>query len=660
MRQDAQMEERDSGGFARIVETLLLTLSVTGLWYYCYYLLAPWIWRQNMPFRPEDIAPWILSATNEHDGIEIYALYIMIFLNIVSALSLSGLIGCLAGRQSRRIILALSALFSIAYCAKVGFIPPMNSQSDYPLSTTVWESLLIMIVTFLLTGLLYYLYRRSSRWGLAMASLLLAPVCFIATSEISWADYSYIFAPALRLLNGAAISDIYFQYDLLPSLLAAAWMKLGLDLNDFRILGQAGYYFAILGVFILSGKLFQKKSLCVLLLTALVLGRIYASPYDATIVLQVTPLRLDLWLPLLLVVYRWGPYHWSAGLVCGLLIILLKNFGIIYSAAYIQLLLTLWGVGYWDEKNRGSLLRSLVEHGKRCAVPAVILACCSITSYFLFRNAEFGNYAGYYQKIGIGFIQIARNSFYWYVPAIFSTVLILLLRLRAMVSSTYLNTGLLLTFCAIGNSIYFFGRSHEHNILNIAIVLLFLFFFMLDLVSRSMDVANGSDTPPSLVKKFGANCVAVAVIAVIIVSYSENILFRKGLEQLINARKGKLNYPTQYSEEVKNDIPENLQDYINKLRTATGNSPKVYFIKDADFIFYYYGGYAPVGYCNPFHTWIFNKDLKRFLQGLLDNGYYLVCSPKLKYVLANLQYNSDTVVDDTVVVSKSIRLVPKP
>ncbi len=67
-------QERDPGGGLGVLETSLLALATTGIWYYCYYLLAPWIWHQNIPFRPEDITPWVRTSTNEHDGVEIYAL----------------------------------------------------------------------------------------------------------------------------------------------------------------------------------------------------------------------------------------------------------------------------------------------------------------------------------------------------------------------------------------------------------------------------------------------------------------------------------------------------------------------------------------------------------------------------------------------------------
>src|SRR6185369_9447731 len=196
-------------------------------------------------------------------------------------------------------------------------------------------------------------------------------------------------------------------------------------------------------------------------------------------------------------------------LVCGLLLFLLKNFGIIYSAAYIQLLLTICAIDYVDGEKRAPLLSILATYGKRSAMPVLIIAVAAIASHFLFRNTEYGNYAGYYQKIGIGFMQIARDSIYWYVPALFSMAAILLFRLRKSVSSTYLNTGFLLVYCAIGNSIYFFGRSHDHNILNLAIVLLFLFFFLLDLITRSLDECAESRTVSSFLQQYGAAGVAV-------------------------------------------------------------------------------------------------------------------------------------------------------
>ena len=67
-----------------------------------------------------------------------------------------------------------------------------------------------------------------------------------------------------------------------------------------------------------------------------------------------------------------------------------------------------------------------------------------------------------------------------------------------------------------------------------------------------------------------------------------------------------------------------VYDYSN-IKEITNNSAKVYFLGNNDFILTYYGGYQPIGYFNPYASWVFKKDLFLFLQKLLNDGYYLVC-----------------------------------
>ena len=641
-RAGAANSTRTGRDFA-LLETLLLALGLSGLWYFVYYLSAPWIWSQNLPFNSADLTPWIRSALAK-DGIEIYALYILMFVNITSALVLSGVIVQRARKSARRAIVAVSLLASIIFCATVGFTLPINTLKETSLSMIILESLLITLAVFPLVALLYFLERRSPRWGMALAAMLIAPTCFIATSHISWLDYSYIFAPALRISQGNALSDIYFQYDLMLSLLAEVWMKLGLALDTFQVLGQCAYFLALLGIFLLSRKLFLKKELSVLLLAALLLARIYAGADDPIRAFQATPLRLDLWLPLLVLAYYLGPYHWSLGVYCGLLVLIHKNFGIIYSLAYLQLLLTLGLVGYLNSRKTGSSLGGLIDHGRRCLLPLILIIVSWVANHALFRNAAFANFADFYQKIGIGFLKIDPTSFYWYVPPILSSAIILLVRLRNHVSPAYLVSGFLLVYCAIGNSVYFFGRSAETNILNISLVLLFLFFFLLDLISRTLNEDDYSGTALSHLRSYGPLYIGALCILTLIVSYS-HLIFTKAAIQIENAKTVELIYPVEQD--------KNFQGYMNRIRQVTGNSSKVYFIDDYDFTFYYYGGYTQVGYCNPFRTWIFTKDLNRFLQGLLDSGYYLVCNGNLKGVLNDLHYSHTIPVGENIVVNKT-------
>lgn len=638
-------------GIREISAAIVLSLTIAGMCHYCYFLLAPWIWNQNIPFKPEDLTPLVLEAAEEHDGVEIYALYTMVFISSFTALFSYHVVGNIPVKYARRTVLALCAIVSCGYCLAIGFTPPMNNVSVLSLMTIAQKSLPLILIGAVFLALMFFLQQRLPRSVPLIAAVLLAPVCFIATAPISRFDYSFIFSPALRLLNGAAIRDIYFQYDLLPSLLAAVWMKLGFDLNRFQILGQTAYYGVIFYVFMFSRRLFQRKELSIVLLSALVLIRIYASPWDVVYCFQVTPLRLDLWLPLLAVVYRRGPYHWSAGLVCGLLILLLKNFGIIYSLAYIQLLITMSALSLFDNENGTPFLSTLAGCGKKCVRPvAIILGACALSVIFS-NNAEFPNYSGYYQKLGIGFIQISSTSFYWYIPAMISIVFILLFRLRSLVSYRYFICGLLLTFCAIGNSIYFFGRSHEHNILNISIVLMFLFFFMLDLISRFLQKDSSDNRFFSMLQRHVDVCIATVIVLAVIAYYAGTIS-AKGSQQIARISKGQMIFPLDVNE-------KDFRPFLSRVRRVTGDSSKVYFVGGPDFEFYYYGGYAPVGYCNPFSTWIFTKELTRFLQGLLDSGYYLVCDGTMKHLLPRLQFSNATAIGTQVVITKLPGQVPR-
>ena len=57
------------------------------------------------------------------------------------------------------------------------------------------------------------------------------------------------------------------------------------------------------------------------------------------------------------------------------------------------------------------------------------------------------------------------------------------------------------------------------------------------------------------------------------------------------------------------------------LKIITKGSDKVYFLDyDRDFLYYYYGGYKPQGYYSPCAGWIFSKDLKQFVQNLIQQN----------------------------------------
>lgn len=598
-----------------LLEMTVLATAVAGLLYFGYFQLAPWIWSQNLTIDPADIPPWYLAELEERDGIELYALYALMFINLLSAYALTLGLQRLPGK-SDRYLLVLALVVACAFIGSIGFHPPLNTFASRAPSEIFAQSLTVSLVILPIIGLLYHLQQRSTYWALSVAGLFLIPVCFISTAPIEWYDYAYILAPALRLLHGARISEIYFQYDLLLSLIGLAWMKLRLDLNSFQVVGQCSYYLFLLGVFAFSRQWFLDKRLPVFLLIAAVLVRIYAGPAEAVHSFQVTPLRLDLWLILLTLVYLKGPHHWSAGLFCGLMLILHNDFGIIYSAAYIQLLVTLRIINRITIPGQvirmiSTNLNTFIKENYR---NLTLILGCALAHYLMFRNANAPNDFNYV-RIGFDFIRITSNSFYWYMVVVSGLSFVLLMRWRSMVSSRYLAAGFSLIYLVIGNSLYFFGRSHENNIINISIILLLLFFMLIDISGRLVGGSSDGSTKPFMNRNL-AIVASLIFVTSISVWYGDSIN-EKATTQARNVAKGQFIYPSE--------VPE--QDILNTLaevKAATGGNPKVFFVGDNDFLLNYYGGFVPLGYYNPVYAWISRREFSKFLRELLDQGYYVV------------------------------------
>ena len=138
--------------------------------------------------------------------------------------------------------------------------------------------------------------------------------------------------------------------------------------------------------------------------------------------------------------------------------------------------------------------------------------------------------------------------------------------------------------------------------------------------------------------------VSLVFIASVVVWYADNIT-RKVSIQASDVVKGQFIYPSE--------VPQRyILKTLAEVRSVAGNNPKVYFVGDYDFLFDYYGGYAPVGYYNPVYAWISRSDFNNFLQGLLDQGYYLVVDNGIIGVLSNIRFSNTKSIRDRWVVWK--------
>ncbi|PIZ98432.1 MAG: hypothetical protein COX77_04575 [Candidatus Komeilibacteria bacterium CG_4_10_14_0_2_um_filter_37_10] len=459
------------------------------------------------------------------------------FLIIISGLLITHAITLIKKyRYYYRLFIVISFILTWSFIFKINFYLPMaKGPSRYSILILILSLIFSLLVVFY-QKIVTFNWRSNILTGIAVTILL--PICFIATDQISEYDYTYIFTPALKILNSYTLANIYFQYDLLPSLLATAWLKLGLTINNFQILAQLSFYLLITSIFLFTKRLFFYKANAFFLFIILIIIKIYGLMHDPIVIFQVTPWRLDLWLILLLLIYWKGIRHWLIGLALAILIIISKNFGIIYTICYFILITTDCIINLWPIQNIltdwRNYFNKLLIVIKQYLPNVIIIITGIIINSLLFGSVNIAAAAAY-RRIGLGFMPIALDSFYWYLPIIFSVLAILLIKNREKLPNKYYIGGLFLIIFSIGNSIYFFGRSHENNIINIAAVLLTTFFLLIDLIYFTW---SKSKYNPSSIRK--TNLIfGIILITLLLLHYGQNILLKLD-KQLVNIRKGQI------------------------------------------------------------------------------------------------------------------------
>jgi hypothetical protein len=462
-----------------------------------------------------------------------------------------------------------------------------------------------------------WMERRFPKSFLGMIAVLLIPLCFLYTTPLSFFDYNYVFAPAVRLLDGIPISQIYFQYDLLLSVIAAFLLKCGGGFAALGVFAQFSYYGLLFFLFLFAKKLYLNKSLSVLLLLALVIVKIYANLADPIQIIQVTPARLDLWILLLWIAYQRGLFSKLLSVTLGVLYICAASFGIIYFIAYILLLCTVFLTDVirdvQESKPVGPLLRTtLVKYG-RILLPHLGIWLLAFFIHLLMFQRIVPEAATIYSEVGVGFLPIVRTSFYWFLVPVFLISFVLLHVMRKVLADRYFGAGLFLIFLSLGSLMYFYGRSHENNLLNIGACLLVLFFLMIDLLQKYLSMGNGNrQLQPYL---WMLRMIPVAAVVYMAGCYSNAI------EEKFAIQAGKLFALRELPIQFDNCSSTNTA----MIQENTNHSDKVYFASlFCDSAYYFNGNYVPISYFSPFSTWMVKKDLNDYLRSLLDKGYYIV------------------------------------
>jgi hypothetical protein len=191
-----------------------------------------------------------------------------------------------------------------------------------------------------------------------------------------------------------------------------------------------------------------------------------------------------------------------------------------------------------------------------------------------------------------------------------------------MVTPKYLALGFALLYFALGNCIYFFGRSHEMNLFSIAIPLIFLMFYTLDLVDRWMCHKDNTHTLP-LIRNLAF---VLAFFFILVAAYSCADRIKINLAIIYKNALALQAHPGDPFAETSIET----MGVIQEIRQVIGNSGRIHFMisdESREFLFYQVerGNDA---FFYPFSSWVFLKELIRFAQDKLDRGDYLLVDKK--------------------------------
>jgi len=576
-----------------------------------------WLWSRALPVRLADITYWARGAMGGRDGDEPYALIAIVVLQ----LALTTLAMLWLARRTPVVQAGVSGVLLLAVIL-LGWMVPLRPA--WPeVATELRVAAMVVLGALAATAAVRWSMRRNA--GLpALVAAALIPICFVSTTLSSLLDLPCILAPAMRLQHGFAPREVYLQYDLLPSLLAMAWTKLGGTPMGYSLVVGAGFYALLIGLFLLARRLFTRGDLAAPLLIALVVVRVYGVMIDANATAQATPMRLDLWLVLVAATLALGLRHWVVGAILGALFLFSRSMGTLYLGSYALAL-----VGDWLAQRFGRSVgeRPPLASDLRAAAREVAPALGGIAVGIIVARLVFGSFGSdavrLYRRLGVGMMRIGHESFYWWLLPMTGVAGWLVYVRRAALPQRPGQARIFTVALLVANSLYFFGRSHEHNLINISASYLFCFFLALDLAWPASAAdgdrpavsapAPGSDPPPALRWTFRAT--PWVLVAACAYAYSARVASK--IPAQLAAVEGTRPLPAAFSHEA---VPP-----INCLEIARASvDSRVYFFSKYDYWYYQTCGVVPQGFIQPLFLAIQVSDIAAQLNHVLDDGFKVV------------------------------------
>ena len=571
---------------------LTFSLSVISFLFLIYYFLF-FALQSKFRFPPninQDLLnPFVVPVTGTK-GLELYILFLGTCLYLLLAYLLFINHQRLTLLKSKIVLFALS----IPVIIKLLTTNPRNVAeiSD----NTIALSALLIFLGFSI--FILYKFRSSTRRvtgalkiGLVSAVLLFFTLFVILTTPVltgSTIDFNFFIAPALKLIDGEKLGSFYIQYSLGEILLFKYLLQQGAKLHHMQIVLAVIFSVWFLLYYFLAIKIFKEKFFVVLFLISLVLFKLLASPYHPMLSPQASTMRLDLWLPLFLVSFQFGLFSPVTSTAFSLAYIFDNFFGLFYFVVYLAFL----AVFAFFRKRQDENLK----------IGKVIQLSIPITIAVFFQHYYFGSFfsqsARLVDDLDYWQLNISPHSMFWIILLILGLFLYISLKQK----TKYLkeNYFLLMAFAVTG-LVYFFGRSHENNLMTTSGIILVLLFLNLDQISS--------------IYGFKKSLFLLSSLFILTISFFFSKPILTNLNNVYNHLQRRVLVDVNPIDKSISQSPNLLANY------QTG---KIFLISGYDAYLNYRYSLKQEGYFSPFIANLFMEDTIRLIKELSKKDYTIL------------------------------------
>lgn len=467
LQEDGALDTPPAAAEMRLLRTrLACVFALFSLAYWLFVIFSDRIIAAKPASPSFLINPWFRAVLAERDGLE---------LPIATAGMVALVLLCLlADRVAERLAPFQSKAVQLVCFLSGIIILARNRTHEFSPVLSILPNVLMVVGGGVALRLLYLNQTRitmgARRFLVTFGFVLWTAVVVLALDDPSIVDFDYFIGPALKLLQGDGIGSTYMQYGVLGTILIEGMMWMGLQAHQMQLLWALIFAAWFLFYYALARELIRDGFIRLLFFVALVLLRFFAIQYHPAHFPQVNVIRLDLWVPLVLAVKRWGFSSARTASAFALVYLADALFGALFLAVYLGF----EGLTLVERLRRPGSERWIGQ------VVALIPILCALAVQWIVFGSLVASSAKYIADVTLMFLPISLHSLFWTVAL---GILVSAVFLRLEPDQKVRRLLLFILFVTIAQLVYFFGRSHDHNLLNISGSWLLVWFLGLERAS---------------------------------------------------------------------------------------------------------------------------------------------------------------------------------